>query len=100
VDQRETTPDRVTDIERRQRRLDRARFAIQTEIAIGIAVALITWFYLIASPGCCTPMFRPLLFELIPWVAWGGPVIGLAWMIRLAHPPVEDGEERWRFRQW
>jgi hypothetical protein len=88
----------VNDIERRQRRLDRARFAVYAEISIGIAVALLTWFYFVASPAFFKPMFRPLLFELIPWVALGGPVIGLAWMVRLMRPPVDEGAERWRFR--
>jgi hypothetical protein len=89
----------VTDIERRQRRLDGARFAIRAEFAMGFAVALLTWFYFVASPGCpCSTFYRPSLVELIPLVALGGPVIGLAWMIRLARPPAEDGEDSWRFR--
>lgn len=88
----------MNDLERRQRRLGRARFWIRAEFAIGLAVALITWFYVVASPGCVCGMFRPWWVELIPWVALGGPAIGLASMIRLAQPPAENGGDRWRFR--
>jgi hypothetical protein len=90
----------VNDIERRQRRLDYARFAVRAELAIGFAVALYTWFWFIAAPGFFRPMFyQPSLFEqLVPWVAVCGPVIGLAWMIRLARPTSEDGKDSWRFR--
>ena len=92
----------MKDIERRQRRLDRARSAVHVEFAIGFAVALLTGFLFVAAPTCMCPMAYPyppsLAEQLFPWVVFGGPVIGLAWMIRLARPDAEDGEERWRFR--
>jgi hypothetical protein len=91
----------MNDIERRQRRLDRARFAVHAEIAIGVAVALLTWFWFVASPDYFRPMFyQESLEQLRPWIALGGPVIGLAWMVRLARPDPEPDEPTWRFRDF
>jgi ABC-type spermidine/putrescine transport system permease subunit II len=91
----------MNDIERRERRLERARTAVYAELAIGVAVTLLTVFLIITAPSGLDPMFIPykpsLLEQLFPWVVVPGPIIGLAWMVRLARPPVDDGEDSWRF---
>jgi hypothetical protein len=92
------------DIEARQRRLDRARLWIHSEIAIGVVLSIGTWLFITASPGSCIctrlPYGPPLLWGVLPWVPVLMTVVGLAWMIRLSRPRVESGETSWRFRDF
>ena len=86
--------------EERQRRLDRARFAIQAELLIGLMVVILTGFFsIMASPWGSGPMFHvPPLIQLLVLAA---PVVSLlawVWMLRLSRPQPEAGERRWRYR--
>ena len=86
--------------EERQRRLDRARFAIQAELLIGLMVVILTGFFsIMASPWGSDPMFFvPPLFQLLVLAA---PVVSLlawVWMLRLSRPRPEAGKRRWRYR--
>jgi hypothetical protein len=86
--------------EERQRRLDRARFAIQTELLTGLMVVILTGFFsIMASPWGSDPMFRvPPLIQLLVLAA---PVVSLlawVWMLRRSRPQPEAGERRWRYR--
>jgi hypothetical protein len=89
----------MTDQER-QRRMDRARFWIRAEIAIGVVVSIGTWFLFVAASGVSGGFgFEPSLVErLIPWINVAGPLVGLLWMVRLSRPRVETGERDWRYR--
>jgi uncharacterized RDD family membrane protein YckC len=85
--------------EERQRRLDRVRFAIRAELALGLAMTVMTGFCYIAAPGFFRPMFYepPLVEKLLP-VA---PVVSLlewVWMFPLSRPDPEVGERSWRYR--
>jgi hypothetical protein len=90
----------VNDLERRQRRLDRARLAIWVELLLGLVVAALTVFAIVATPGCLCPMFYepPLVVRLLPGVALLGLIVGLVSMFRLSRPRVESGERDWRYR--
>jgi hypothetical protein len=84
----------------RQRRLDRARFAIQAELLIGLMVVILTGFSTIdISPWGSDPMlFVPPLIQLLLLAA---PVVSLlawVWMLRLSRPQPEAGERSWRYR--
>ena len=87
--------------EERQRRLDRARFAIQTELLIGLMVVILTgYFFIDAWPWGSDPMsgYVPPLIQLLVLAA---PVVSLLawiWMLRLSRPQPEVGERRWRYR--
>ena len=87
--------------EERQRRLDRARFAIQTELLIGVMVVILTSSFSIdAWPWGSDPMsgYVPALIQLLVLAA---PVVSLlawVWMLRLSRPQPEAGERRWRYR--
>lgn len=87
--------------EERQRRMDRARFAIRAELLIGLGVTLLTGFLLIPAPGFFRPMFyEPRLIERLQAAA---PVVSLfawLWMLRLSRPRPEAGETSWRYRAW
>jgi hypothetical protein len=86
--------------EERQRRLDRARLAIQAERLIGLMVVILTgYFSVMASPWGSDPMFHaPPLIQLL---VLAGPVVSLlawVWMLRLSRPQPEAGERSWRYR--
>ena len=88
------------DYEARQRRLDRARFAIQVELLIGLVAVILTGYLAImVSPWGPDPMFRvPALIQVLVMAA---PVVSLmAWlrMLRLSRAQPEAGERRWRYR--
>jgi hypothetical protein len=87
--------------EARQRRLDRARFAIWAELLIGLMVVVLTGYLSIsaASEGF------PLLFyegpPLIESLLVAAPVVsflGWVWMVRLSRPQPEAGDRSWRYR--
>jgi hypothetical protein len=87
------------DYEERQRRLDRARFWILVELAVGFLAPVALAFVFVAAPATIgIPMFEPLWVTLMPWVGGAGVLFGLAWMIRLSRPRVEAGERDWRYR--
>ena len=91
----------MDDLERRQRRLDRARFLIHAELTIAVAAPFIAGFLVIAAPGFTGGgMFRePPLYEvLLPWAGVVGWIVGIAWMVRLSRPDPEPGERSWRYR--
>lgn len=89
----------MNDLERRQRRLDRAWVAIRFELFIALAVPVVAGFLFIASPRGIGPMFAgPAPIDPSPWVAALLYVVGLAWMFRLSRPRVEAGERDWRYR--
>jgi hypothetical protein len=90
----------VNDLERRQRRLDRARRAIWVELLLGLVVAAVTVFVIVATPACLCPMFYepPLMERFFPGVALLGLIVGLVSMFRLSRPRVEAGERDWRYR--
>jgi O-antigen/teichoic acid export membrane protein len=92
----------VNDQERRQRRLDRARFAISVELLLGLVVAAVTVFAIVATPGCLCPMFYepPLVERLLPGVALLGLIVGLVSMFRLSRPRAEAGERQWRYHDF
>jgi hypothetical protein len=84
--------------EERQRRLDRARFATQAELLIGLEVTLLTGFLYVAAPRGFSPMF----YEP-PWMEWlvpAAPVVSLlawVWMLRLSRPQPEADKRSWRY---
>jgi len=83
--------------EERQRRLDRARFAIQAELLIGLMVVILTGLPSVAAPGEMSS-YLPPLFQLLLLAT---PVVSLlawVWMLRLSRPQPEAGERRWRYR--
>lgn len=91
----------MNDLERRQRRLDRARRAIYVELFLGFLMAAMTVFAIVATPGCLCPMISeppPLVVRLLPGVALLGVIVGLVSMFRLSRPRVEAGDADWRYR--
>ena len=91
----------MNDLQRRQRRLDRARRAIWVELFLGFVLAAMTVFVVVAMPGCMCPMFAeppPLDGRLVPGVGLLGVIVGLVAMFRLSRPRVEAGEADWRYR--
>lgn len=88
-------------VEERQRRLDRARFAIQAELLIGLMAVILTgYFSIMASPWGFDPMFYvPALIQLlllaVPVVV---SLLAWVWMLRLSRPQPETGERSWRYR--
>jgi hypothetical protein len=91
----------MTDLERRQQRLDRVRFWIRTEFGLAIMAVIVAAYLTLAIPGCGCPMFaQPSLVEqLLPWLGVGGVVVGFAAMIRLSQVDPEPGERSWRYRE-
>lgn len=93
----------MNDLERRQRRLDRARRLIRAELAIAFASPLILGFLYIAAPQYSHGMFErepPLIESLVPWVGVAGIIIGIVWTIRLSRTNPEAGESSWRYRDF
>jgi hypothetical protein len=88
--------------ERRTRRLQRARNLIRAELAIALAVPVVTAFLYVAAPSFPGGgMFEPPLIEtLVPWAGVGLFIVGLVWMIRLSRPDPEPGERSWRYRDY
>jgi hypothetical protein len=70
------------------------------ELLLGLVVAALTVFAIVALPGCLCPMFYepPLTERLLPGVALLGLIVGLVSMFRLSRPRVEGGERDWRYR--
>ena len=86
--------------EERQRRLDRARFAIQAELLVGLMVVILTgYFSIMASPWGAAPMFHvPPLIQLLLVIVPVASLLGWVWMLRLSRPQPEPGEPSWRYR--
>jgi hypothetical protein len=83
--------------EERQRRLDRARFAIQAELLIGLMVVILTGPPFLAAAGEMSSYLPPLSQVLL----LATPVVSLlawVWMLRLSRPQPEAGERSWRYR--
>ena len=81
--------------EERQRRLDRARQAIQAELLIGLMVVILTGYF---SGGAFPMFYVPPVINLLLLAA---PVVALlawVWMLRLSRPRPEAGERSWRYR--
>jgi hypothetical protein len=92
----------MDELERRQRRLRRAHNLIRAELAIAVAVPVVTAFLYLAAPGFPGgPMFEaPLIETLVPWAGVGLFIVGLVWMIRLSRPDPEPGERTWRYHDY
>lgn len=93
----------MNDLERRQRRLDRARGLIRLELAVAFAAPIVAGFLFVAAPPHSHPMFErePLLIQsLVVWAGLAGLVLGLVWMIRLSRANPEAGESAWRYRDY
>jgi hypothetical protein len=90
----------VSDLERRQQRLDRAWIAIRFELFVALAAPGGLAFLYVAAPRGGEPMFpEPLpVGQALLWVGALGYVLGLVWMIRLSRPRPEAGEPSWRYR--
>ena len=83
--------------EDRQRRLDRARFAIHVELLVGLMVVILTGPPTLAAPRE-TASYLPPVFQLLLMAT---PVVSLlawVWMLRLSRPQPESGERTWRYR--
>ena len=100
---------RVNDLERRQRRLDRAHFLIRAELVIAFAAPLLAGLLWVAQPGTMGGgMFLgggssfgwSLIEMLLPWAAAIGVIVGIVWMLRLSRPDPEAGERTWRYRDF
>ena len=88
----------------RQRRLDRARLAIQTELMIGLMVVILTGFMAVILTGFPSVAARaemssylPPLFQLLLLAAPVGSLLAWVWMLRLSRPRPEAGERSWRY---
>ena len=93
----------MNDLERRQRRLDRAHFLIRAELVIAFAAPVLTGFLFVAQPGTMGGgwFYKPWLIEILfPWVAVAGVVVGIVWMLRLSRQDPEAGERTWRYRDF
>ena len=93
----------MNDLERRQRRLQRAHFLIRAELVIAFAAPVVAGFLWAAAPGFSGGgmFYEPSLLEtLLPWAAIAGVVIGIVWMLRLSRPDPEAGERSWRYRDF
>ena len=90
----------MNDLERRQRRLDRARTLIHAELVVAVAVPLLVAFLYLAAPGDIGPMFSepPWFTRLLPWAGIAGVIVGLVWMVRLSRADPEAGDRTWRYR--
>ncbi|MDF2733869.1 MAG: hypothetical protein K0S97_492 [Chloroflexota bacterium] len=90
----------MDDLDRRDRRLRRARQLIRLELALAVVAPLVGMFLLVAAPGFPgRGMFEPPLIEtLVPWFGVGMFVVGFVWMVRLSRPDPEAGERTWRYR--
>lgn len=86
--------------EERQRRLDRARQAIQAELLIGLMVVILTGhFSIMASPwGIDALFFVPPWFQLLVLAVPVASLLAWVWMLRLSRPHPEAGERSWRYR--
>jgi hypothetical protein len=92
---------RVNDLERRQRRLDRAHFPIRAELVIAFA-AVAGGFLWVAAPGSFLATFhKPWLIEtLLPLAGVVGFIVGIVWILRLSRSGSEAGERTWRYRDF
>ncbi len=93
----------MNDLERRQRRLDRARRLIRLELAIAFAAPIVLGFLFVAAPPHSHPMFErePLLIQsLVVWAGVAMFIVGLVWMIRIYRADPEAGESAWRYRDY
>ena len=93
----------MNDLERRQRRLDRAHFLIRAELVIAFAAPVLTGFLFVAQPGTMGgPMFYepPRFGWLLFLVPIAGFVVGIVWMLRLSRQDPEAGERTWRYRDF
>ncbi len=92
----------MDELDRRRRRLHRARVLIRAEFAIAVAIPVIAGFLLVAAPGFTGGGIwePPLYVTLLPWAGVVGWIVGIVWMIRLSRPDSEPGERSWRYRDF
>jgi hypothetical protein len=86
--------------EQRAARLERARFWIRVELAIGVLAVLVVAFLFLTGLRDIDPVFYgpPVVAGLLPLAAGiVGVVVGLAWMVWLARQNPERGERTWRY---
>lgn len=80
----------------RTKRLDRARFLVQSMLLVGFVVVPLAVFLWVATPGFMGP--QPWWEPYVPLVGIGGIVVGNVWLYRLARPRPEPEEALWRYR--
>jgi hypothetical protein len=93
----------MSDLEDRQRRLDRARRLIRFELGVAFTTPVVAGFLFIAAPqfgGGLSHREPPLIESLVPWAGVLGVIIGIVWMIRIARADPEAGESSWRYRDF
>lgn len=91
----------MDDFEDRQRRLDRARWLVRTELAIATGIPLVAGFLFVTGPAPMGPMSErgPTVIESVsPWVGIALYIVGLVWIIRLSRTNADAGESSWRYR--
>ena len=81
-------------------RLPRQRFRIRAEVAIAVVAGLTVGFLWIVQPGTVRGFFKLLLHQsLLPAVGVAGVVVGLGWLLWVAHQDPEGGDRTWRHRR-
>lgn len=78
-----------------------ARRLARVEIGATLVWPLLIGFLWVAAPAGFRPMFyrQPWSADVLPWIAWGVYLVGLAWMIwiyRTSH--LEPEPPAWRYR--
>jgi hypothetical protein len=79
----------------REQRLAFAQAATQAELALAGMAVILAPFLFLAAPGFMGP--QPPRLEV---VGVFGPIIGLAWMIRIRRADPEAGPSPFRYHDW
>lgn len=84
----------------RQRRLDRARLAIQAELLVGLLVSILTAYLssIALLRGFRLMFYEPPLIESLLLAAPAVSLLAWVWMVRLSRPQPEAGQRSWRYR--
>jgi uncharacterized membrane protein len=81
-------------------RLRPPRRWVRAEIAVAVFAVLTIGTIWIAQPGTIRGFFKLLLHQsLLPVVGVAGVVVGLGWLLWVAHQDPEAGERTWRHRR-
>lgn len=90
--------DRMWDLERRQRRVERARAIARAEIGIAVAWVALTLFMFAATPGFMG--HRSSLANLVPLVAIGIQAVAMVLMVRIYRANPDPAQPTWRYRDF